>query len=335
MNWQNPRSRTLELGFAHSSYSTPSNDSRCVHPEPACSIGHVFPVEKCFALATLALSLLAACGGSTSKAESTAAADSTASATGTVDPPADGEVRSPDLPIEGDDTITVLGSSLGLTSAGQLRWTFTFRNNADEPLCSSRPMNASLRDADGRLLAGATLNSEEYLAGIPAFTGLVMGSVYRGFREDGVVFLDVCVPPGGRGLGFAEVWGSTTVVLPEDAAQLLDATATVGHDLTHVTSGLQDLELAPDLPSLHDLRLVDTPDGKQVEGIATTSTDLARWQAWFALFDANGVIVDVVRAPESGISATQQATPAPFVSAPAVAAATQLELFFEEAALQH
>lgn len=292
----------------------------------------MFPVEKCFALATLTLSLLAACGGATSKANGDEAGNSVAAGT-TAGSPADSGVQSPSLPIEGDPIVTVLDSTLGTYADGQPRWAFTFRNNANTPLCR-RALNATLLDAEGSLLAGAPLTSQEYGRGVPAFAGLVMGSVYRGFRDSGVDALDVCVPPGGRGLAVADIW-SQNGLFPEEVSQILDAAATLGHDLTLSGSGLLDLEPAPELPRLKELQLVDTPDGKVVQGVSISGAELAAWRAWVALFDGSGLIVDVVPVPVDAISAAQKDTPAPFLSAPVAASATRLEAFFESSTLRH
>jgi hypothetical protein len=183
------------------------------------------------------------------------------------------------------------------------------------------------------MLAGASVFSDEFAAGAPAFTGIVMGSVYRGHTADGVVFLDACVPPGGRGLGFAEVF-TLSGLQPDQVDAILASAATLRHDLTPSPSSLDDVQLAPDLPRLKDLQLVDTPDGKLVRGVALSSAELAAWYAWFAFYDANGMIVDAVRAPADVIE-TLKDTPVQFSSAPTLAAPTRFEVFFEESRLRH
>jgi len=249
-----------------------------------------------------------------------------------IGPPESGEVQSPNLAIEGDPSIAVLGSTLGRNADGQIRWVFTFRNDANEPFCPFL-LSPTLFDAAGTMLAGASVFSDEFAAGAPAFSGLVMGSVYRGHQGDGVVFLHACVPPGGRGLGFADVF-TLAGQQPEEIDAILASAATLRHDLTPGPSSLEDLQLAPDLPLVKDLQLIETPEGKLVQGVAVSSADLSDWRAWFALYDASGMIVDVVLAP-ADIIQTLKDTPVQFSSAPTLSAPTRVELFFESSGLRH
>lgn len=287
-------------------------------------------------LAALALS----CGSTTEADDGQAVASNTVGSSSSggsgggvaVGAPDSGEIQSPALPIEGDDSVVVLGSTLGSNAKGQIRWTFTFRNEATEPLCPFS-LNAELLDAGGAMLAGYSVFSDEYAAGELAFTGIVLGSVYSGRRADGVVFLDTCIPPQGRGLAVADVHGFQESE-PELVDAVLAAAATLRHDLTPGPANLEDLQRAPDLPRLDDLQLVDGPEGTVVQGVALSSADLYGWYAWFALYDANGMILDVVRAPASSI-ATLKDTPVQFSSDPTLAAPARLEAFFESSSLMH
>lgn len=301
------------------------------------------PLENTTLGSLAALLLLGSACGATTDAKSDPEANSASNTVGggasggsggstAVGPPKSGEVQSPLLPIEGDDSIVILGSTLGRNPDGQIRWTFTFRNDANEPLCAVL-LSPTVLDSAGTMLAGASVFSDEFAAGAPAFSGLVMGSVYRGRRADGVVFLDACVPPGGRGLGFAEVF-TLAGLQPEEIDAILASAATLRHDLTPGGSSLEDLELAPDLPLLDDLRLVDAPEGKVVQGVTISSADLYDWRAWFAMYDASGVIVDVVRAP-ANVFETLKDTPVQFSSDPAVATASRFDVFFEWSTLRH
>ena len=236
------------------------------------------------------------------------------------------------LPIEGDESIVILGSTLGRNPDGQIRWTFTFRNDADEPLCAVL-LSPTVFDSTGTMLAGASVFSDEYAAGAAAFSGVVMGSVHSGRRADGVVFLDACIPPGGRGLAFADVF-THAGIQPEEIDAILASAATLRHDLIPAGSSLEDLQLAPDLPRLDELRLVDSPEGKVVQGVALSSADLGSWRVWFAMYDASGVIVDVVRAP-ANVFETLKDMPVQFSSDPAVATATRFDVFFEWSTLRH
>ena len=85
---------------------------------------------------------------------------------------------------------------------------------------------------------------------------------------------------------------------------------------------------------MSDLQLVDTSDGKVVEGVATSSAELSRWRAWFALYDASGMILDVVHAPADIIQTLKDA-PVTFTSTPTTTAPTRLEFFFEESSLRY
>jgi len=304
----------------------PSSDRRSIEDLPA--------LEK---FSTLALWLTVACNGATTEADTPAGGGSASTAsvgtngTTTLGPPETGEVQSPMLPIEGDDGFTILGSTLGRNPDGQIRWTFTFRNETAEPFCGTL-VNATLFDAGGEMIAGASVFSDEYAAGFPAFTGIVMGSIHRGVNGSGV-FLDACVPPGGRGLALAEVWSSIGL-LPEEIDRLLASAAKLGHDLIPISPSLDNLEPAPTMPRLDQLQLVETPEGKLVQGMAVSSADLYDWRAWFVLYDASGVIVDVVHAP-TNVFETLKDMPVQFSSAPALATATRFDVFFEWSTLRH
>lgn len=310
-------------------------------------------LEKCGfgSLGALVLLCVAGCSGetteapddqgratSTSTTASTTASDTASTTTSgssddgiAIGPPESGEVQSPDLAIEGNPDIAVVGSTLGRTQDGQIRWTFTFRNDSSEPLCPFL-LSPTLLDATGTMLAGASVTSDEFAAGVPAFSGVVMGSVHSGRRADGVVFLDTCIPPGGRGLALAEVF-TLQGIRPDEIEAILASAATLHHDLTPAGSSLEDLLPAPNLPLLSDLRLVETSDGRVVEGIATSSAELSRWRARFALYDANGMILDVVHAPADHIQ-TEKDAPVQFRSTPTTTAPTRLEFFFEESSLR-
>lgn len=304
------------------------------------------PIEKCAVgwLGALTLCWVWGCGGTTTDpANGQGGANSTSNAASTtvgggagggiaIGPPESGEVQSPALPIEGDPSIAVLGSTLGRGANGQIRWAFTFRNDANEPLCPFL-LSPTVLDASGTMLAGASVFSDEFAAGAPAFSGIVMGSVHSGHQGDGVVFLQACIPPGGRGLGFAEVF-TLSGLQPEEIDAILASAATLRHDLTPGASSFEDLRLAPDLPLVKDLRLVDTPEGKVVQGVALSSAELSSWRAWFALYDASGMIVDVVLAP-ADIIQTLKDTPVQFSSEPTLSTPARLELFFESSNLRH
>ncbi|HEY6725460.1 MAG TPA: hypothetical protein VI197_15600 [Polyangiaceae bacterium] len=289
------------------------------------------------------LATLTLCCGATTEADGDTAGNAAANTGGgnssggpggstAAGPPGSGEIQSPELPIEGDENIVILGSTLGRNADGQIRWAFTFRNDASEPTCHIL-LNAAVLDSSGAMLAGASVFSAEFAAGAPAFTGVAMGSLYSGHSADGVTFLDSCVPPGGRGLGFAEVF-TLSGLQSEQVDAILASAATLRHDLTPTPSNLGELQPAPDLPRLKDLELVDTPDGKLVRGVALSSADLAAWYAWVALYDADGMIVDVVRGPAKSIE-TLKDTPIEFSFAPTLAAPTRFEVFFEESRLRH
>lgn len=301
------------------------------------------PLENTTLGSVAAFLLLGSACGATTAAKSDPEANSASNTVGggasggsggstAVGPPESGEVQSPMLPIEGDESIVILGSTLGRNPDGQIRWTFTFRNDANAPLCAVL-LSPSLLDSAGTMLAGASVFSDEFAAGAPAFSGVVMGSVYRGRRADGVVFLDACVPPGGRGLAFADVF-TLAGIQPEEIDVILASAAILRHDLTPGGSSLEDLKLAPDLPLLDELRLVDSPEGKVVQGVALSSADLGSWRVWFALYDANGMIVDVVRAPANAIE-TLKDTPVQFSSTPTPSTPTRLEPFFESSSLRY
>ena len=290
------------------------------------------------------LCLVWGCGGTTNHAGDGEGGASSASNTASntvgggagggiaIGAPESGEVQSPDLAIEGDPSIAILGSTLGRDADGQIRWAFTFRNDANEPFCPSL-LSPTVFDAAGTMLAGASVFSDEFAAGAPAFSGLVMGSVYSGHQGDGVVFLRTCVPPGGRGLGFAEVF-TLAGQQPEEIDAILASAATLRHDLTPGPPGWEELRLAPDLPLVKDLRLVDTPEGKVIQGVALSSAELSSWRAWFALYDTSGMIVDVVLAP-ADIIETLKDTPVQFSSKPTLSTPARIELFFESSRLRH
>jgi len=278
----------------------------------------------------------ASAGGSSAGSAPTSEAGSAAVAAGAggipQDPP-DG-VWSPNLPIEGDSALVVLSSTLGRDRDGQIRWLFTFRNDAEWPLCGY-VFDVSLYDSSGTRIAGTKVGSEEYLEGMPVFTGVMFGSIHE-FYQGGVLFLDSCVAPGGRGAGWAELWTAQTFDLPEEqVSSLLDSAAKIQHDLKAPASDFdRNLKPAPDLPSLQQLELFDSPEGKVVRGVAISRAELLHWKAYTLLYDANGAIIDFVNATNNATIPTPTDSPVPFSSPPVLPESRRFEIFFESSSLK-
>jgi hypothetical protein len=177
-------------------------------------------------------------------------------------------------------------STFGTDEDGDFRWLFTVENTSEEAVCIDL-LPAKLYDKDGNVLAGSDPTMIIPEPGVPIFAASVVGSSYRGERNEVVN----CIGPGEHGLGRGNAMSSDGA--PLDVERLLNDGARVEYFFFGATDG-SNLEPASELLVIEQAELTQGDDGAVVSGTASNDLALLEWTIHAALYDEGGRIVDFV-----------------------------------------